>query len=1477
ISKKQADNPDDLTAEDILARENITGRKSLDFKSDDAVENTVYYVYIRSTCTGGAYGEWTPATRFKTTCPERTLEEYGQIRPTASDLSCWTLGIREPDQLTTAPSSSTTYARSLYMQASTTSDGAYAIMPPLKTDDISKLQLSFNAGTASTAASNVKRLTVGIVTNPSDLSTFVPVKTIDYAYYATKDSLKVMRYTVRFDNYKGDYNDEKGNSPMFLLETGTATGYVNIFNIKYDTIASCPEPVDIIIDSIAGQEVRATWDGNADKYQLQVLQDNTVVFDKIISGNSSMVDGLAMLSSYELKVRAICGADTSAWSNARQFTTECPAGYPLPYTQDFEGYTSGSKKDIPDCWEQYYNGQSGTSAQFPYVYTTAKHNGKNGYYVGNANRYGNSYAVLPRFAQDVNTAVLTFWYKAQSTAERRLAIGVADSASTREELERTLVIFDTISAKSGQGFLKYERALDDQKDGARYIVLIGFHGNGTANSTTAGGMYIDDISVDKIPTCFTPGNISVFTYSTGTLGVKWTRHPSERIPAQHWDVAIVPTGADISTGTVTTVDTQEYIFKGLDASTTYDIYVRSNCGNGDVSEWGMTTGTTGCLVDIEDAHWDFDDASAKHPTYTGAAATYIIDNCWNSTYDFATTAANIPYTRKNANYRYSRSGSYALYLNTTAALNGAYAVLPEINADYDSLQIRFWVRASEHIDTTYYDEAYRKQLSSATKTAKVSIGTLTEPMNPATYEELTVYTTPVPSAEFVDKDPAGNDFWTEVVVPLYGAKGKYIAIASTVSNAANSFNVDDVVIERLADDCMAPTAITLDEESYQPGHAELTWHSNGSKWSVTIRQNNNVVDSAVVTQQKYVSDKIAISQSYDVTVETLCDGKTNAATAVVTAPCLPFIKEQASWNMDKNLVAYTSAATNYANSTTYVIPNCFDAGTWTASAVSNTYRPYAIKSSTSIKYGHGPDNTTDNRALRFYAYNNKTNAYYNHFLAMPELNVDYDSTVLHFYYRAAQMYSPTYDDEALQSHFYANSKYNKKLYIGTSTDLSTMDAFTVLDSLEYPYTFENNQVSAKDYDDEGWIEATISLKKYKDKGRIVLMYGMPNGTAANYMFIDDISIVDATFCSKVSAVNILPASDNITLTWAATGSQKVHLQVASARDFSEESLLFDQDVEGDRQMVGGLIPNTQYYYRIKHLCSETEESDYIDGSVWTAYAVKYFEDFDISTAYPDRWSRYSGLLEDVVDGKNPLAVVAETSVEQWRSQPDRTKITGATMQTYFKNNAKKWLVTPNIDITKFTGDKLMLSFDLFLRGADDYPADTANATSERFCVLVSTDNGKTWRKDDIVTWDNLGLGQHNLSEVSFNGTTCYVDMTKHAGNVVKIAFYAGNTGTGSNNYLYLDNVQLNTYTETNNSATICQYEDYSDASFTLDESELNVGLNDFERFTPSRTTAPDKLEKLELVVTQAVETVLYGKTCAGETYQDDATHFNVES
>ena len=192
---------------------------------------TKYYVATTTLC-DDAQAPWSTLS-FMTPCVARTPEALGTVTfsaeegfetGTGGETPCWTVGSKTQnasssyipyiDDASSTMHNGKNYLKLYdYVSSSSSYVGAYAIMPELDVDSISKYQVNF-WGRSNNSSSNNNQVIVGVISDPSDLNTFVALDTLNLSK-STWDP-----YSVGFENYMGDYMGDLGRNIIISVFQG---------------------------------------------------------------------------------------------------------------------------------------------------------------------------------------------------------------------------------------------------------------------------------------------------------------------------------------------------------------------------------------------------------------------------------------------------------------------------------------------------------------------------------------------------------------------------------------------------------------------------------------------------------------------------------------------------------------------------------------------------------------------------------------------------------------------------------------------------------------------------------------------------------------------------------------------------------------------------------------------------------------------------------------------------------------------------------------------------------------------------------------------------------------------------------------------------------------------------------------------------------------------------------------------------------
>ena len=219
--------------------------------------------------------------------------------------------------------------------------------------NIKNVQLKF-WGRNGNGSSAYPEVLVGVMTDPSNASTFTQVKSVSVS---TAD---YQEYIVDFSSYIGDgiYIAFKLN-PSYSSYSYT---YFSIDDIYIEEIPSCLIPTDLDHTVNGANEATLTWTagGIETAWNVQYKKASESEWSEPIAVDETTytLTGLTRFTEYEARVQANCDAnDQSDWSNSISFVTECgiwTIDSENPLAEDFNDETFP-----PDCWQKVNFGEMG--------------------------------------------------------------------------------------------------------------------------------------------------------------------------------------------------------------------------------------------------------------------------------------------------------------------------------------------------------------------------------------------------------------------------------------------------------------------------------------------------------------------------------------------------------------------------------------------------------------------------------------------------------------------------------------------------------------------------------------------------------------------------------------------------------------------------------------------------------------------------------------------------------------------------------------------------------------------------------------------------------------------------------------------------------------------------------------------------------------------------------------------------------------
>jgi hypothetical protein len=577
-----------------------------------------------------------------------------------------------------------------------------------------------------------------------------------------------------------------------VLSHSAGSSFASGFNFGSFTSScapiNCPDPAAFAVSNVLSSSADLSWTGSAAAYEVEYglsgfSQGNGSL---LTTANTTIgLSGLTANTAYDAYVRADCGTNGySLWAGPVSFTTASVACTPFtaPYSEDFETAILGAQTDFGNCWTSS-NGSGNPLWIADQGGTPSSGTGPLGDHTTGSGTYLFTESSSPASTGDtvmllspqidlsaLTSPMLEFHYHMFGAAMGSLHVDVSDGSGWTRGL----------LSLSGQ----QQTAQSDPYNRAQ-VLLNGFSGTvqirfrSVRGSSYTSDMALDEVSVLEAPLCPDPSSVSVSNITQNGAQLAWAGASSS------YDIEYGTTGFALGNGSQISSSTNSTTLTGLSASTTYDVYVRGNCGSNGTSNWtGPLSFTTLC-------------ASASIPYLRDFDGSNWPPLCWDLSGGTRTVLQNSS-DYMEGNYWSWTSGNFAL------------ATTEPISISSDA---RIKYRWAHLYNSTYPNDQLIVRVRLATSS---SWDTLVSHIGPTFSSPNATSTTP----------PADSDFIQEIVnldAGTYTGKDVVFQLVFNSGFGPDVF-VDDFIVEPMPA-CPEPTTITA--SAITANTADLSW-ANGN-------------------------------------------------------------------------------------------------------------------------------------------------------------------------------------------------------------------------------------------------------------------------------------------------------------------------------------------------------------------------------------------------------------------------------------------------------------------------------------------------------------------------------------------------------------------------------------------------------------------------------------------------------------------------
>lgn len=1143
----------------------ITGITANPYTIETLTHSTAYTVRVKAVCSETDASDWSNTVNFTTACDATVVDAdhdfFEGFEETTFAPNCWNSiasGTYAWSRYTYQHHSGSASAHSGYY------GDIYLVMPDLQIgNDNTDVWLKF--WSYNNYSDDYDKNSVILINGNEETELWSP-ESVSSSWTET---------AINLSEYKG-----QTIRLAFKYEGSNAHDwYLDDITVSFDPTCLPPTEVTVDVESITPYGATISWtDNNAtDPENGWVLLVNEE--EVVANATPFTLTDLTPETAYTVKVAAACSeSDTSHWTSTVSFTTECE---PVTideenvYYEDFEQYESNS---FPLCWTRDipYTSYSST---YPYVYNYSSyaHGGTKLMYMY---YYGTSYSNListPTFTNDINTLQVSFFARYSST-NPTFVVGVMDGT--------TFEAVDTITLTNS--YEEYTVMFNEYAGNGNRIAFKSIP-TGTS-SYSSFYVYLDDVTVELIPSCIKPSHLEVVegTITTTEATISWTDNNNGE-PTNGWTLLV--------NGTEVAADANPFTLDNLTASTNYVVRVKANCAADDESAWSSDSlvFATECeTYVVTEANpfaenfnaltagiplcWDNEEGTTTNTShrwnyyatgYTGACLRFNSYSNTNGNTNMLKTPildiTALATPRVTFMYKNPTGGDFSVFVSTdggetyttelatglTAATNWTpmSIALEELDAT-DSVVIVFQGTSNYGNGDAYIylDNVVVEETPACLAPTNLSLDTVTTTYfqvswtdnNEETPASWTVAYSIDGGETFIEI--TGIDHDSAVVCNFDAPLGDINVMAKVKANC----NVDaesawsDEINFVTPPTCPAPTAI---EYSNVTGNSvTLSWTAGGEETEWILELNGTEI---VVNENPITIDTLTANTPYVVRIRAYCGVSDTSVWSSgfvgFVTPCDAISAE----NYSENFSGYT--ASNNITASNGVLPDC-----WNYIGTSGSYRPHVYN-------GTYSPTASDNCLVMTSGtsnYGGSTN-----FAVMPIFD-DLTGKQLTF---ATAMESATMGT----------------LTVGYVTDL-TAESFVELETIPNNYYSNNRYVTHEVIVSSVPANARIAFRWYQ-------------ATSWYSCAIDDIAIEDMPAC--VTPIDVAAADSTITATTAIISWVDYNLTTPASWIINLNGV--DTAVTENPFTFYNLTPETEYTVMVMAACTETDSSEWSSEITFT--------------------------------------------------------------------------------------------------------------------------------------------------------------------------------------------------------------------------------------------------------------------------------------
>ncbi|RFC53386.1 fibronectin type III domain-containing protein [Brumimicrobium aurantiacum] len=296
-------------------------------------------------------------------------------------------------------------------------------------------------------------------------------------------------------------------------------------------------------------------------------------------------------------------------------------------------------------------------------------------------------------------------------------------------------------------------------------------------------------------------------------------------------------------------------------------------------------------------------------------------------------------------------------------------------------------------------------------------------------------------------------------------------------------------------------------------------------------------------------------------------------------------------------------------------------------------------------------------------------------------------------------------------------------------------------------------------------------------------YGSSSVSNTDYnVYIDDFEVRTPPSCPEPTALTSSNVTDtSVDIDWTENGTASLWNIEVGASGFTPgtgNEVFADNGNTTQTSNVTGLNAVTAYDVYVQADCGSGDVSNWVGPLTITTLcpatqSIPYLEEY--SSYLPNCWSETNGIL-------GSSSSYTATSSTWGNDGFLNNGSSGAARLNIYGTSTDEWLISPTFDLG--TSSNYELKFDVGLTDFSGSGTDNMGA-DDTLAVVISTDNGATWSKANILKLYEQG------TEPSNSGETVIIDLSTYSG-LVKFGFYGSSSVSNTDYNVYIDDFEVRT-------------------------------------------------------------------------------------